>query len=113
MSSGSYIPPPVKLTEIPKKGVGLRPLGILLANLFLHYCMDKWLDVNYSECPFERYADDALIYCSSMTEAIKVKNAIGARLSSCGMELHAEKTHVVYCKDSNRRHAGVQKKSFF
>jgi len=28
MSSGSYIPPPVKLVEIPKKGGGLRPLGI-------------------------------------------------------------------------------------
>jgi RNA-directed DNA polymerase len=28
MSSGSYMPPPVKLKEIPKKGGGLRPLGI-------------------------------------------------------------------------------------
>lgn len=28
MSSGSYIPPPVKLMEIPKKGGGLRPPGI-------------------------------------------------------------------------------------
>ena len=28
MSSGSYMPPPVRLHEIPKKGGGLRPLGI-------------------------------------------------------------------------------------
>lgn len=28
MSSGSYIPPPVKLMEIPKKDGGIRPLGI-------------------------------------------------------------------------------------
>src|ERR1700761_6997730 len=28
MSSGSYMPPPVKLVEIPKKGGGPRPLGI-------------------------------------------------------------------------------------
>jgi len=28
MSSGSYMPPPVRLVEIPKKGGGLRPLGI-------------------------------------------------------------------------------------
>lgn len=28
MSSGSYMPPPIKLIEIPKKGGGLRPLGI-------------------------------------------------------------------------------------
>jgi RNA-directed DNA polymerase len=28
MSSGSYMPPPVMLVEIPKKGGGKRPLGI-------------------------------------------------------------------------------------
>jgi RNA-directed DNA polymerase len=28
LSSGSYMPPPVRLVEIPKKGGGLRPLGI-------------------------------------------------------------------------------------
>lgn len=28
MSSGSYMPPPVKLVEIPKSGGGKRPLGI-------------------------------------------------------------------------------------
>src|SRR5882757_6305148 len=28
MSSGSYVPPPVLLVEIPKKGGGKRPLGI-------------------------------------------------------------------------------------
>ena len=32
MSSGSYMPPPVKLKEIPKKGGGLRPLGIVQVN---------------------------------------------------------------------------------
>lgn len=73
--------------------------------------MGKWLVMNYSDSPFERYADNALIHCSSMTEAIKVKETIGIRLSNCGMALHAEKTQVVYCKDSNRRHLGVEKKS--
>src|SRR5664280_2314042 len=28
MSSGSYIPPPVRLVEIPKPNGGIRPLGI-------------------------------------------------------------------------------------
>jgi RNA-directed DNA polymerase len=28
MSSGSYMPPPVRLVEIPKKGGGIGPLGI-------------------------------------------------------------------------------------
>jgi len=30
----------------------------LLANLFLHYALDRWLTVNYPQGPFERYADD-------------------------------------------------------
>ena len=28
LSSGSYIPPPVRLVEIPKAGGGVRPLGV-------------------------------------------------------------------------------------
>src|SRR5690606_38662358 len=27
-------------------------IGPLLANLYLHYCMDTWLDRNYPECKF-------------------------------------------------------------
>ncbi|MER9958799.1 hypothetical protein NKJ52_28910 [Mesorhizobium australicum] len=29
--------------------------------------------------------------------------AIRGRLAECGLELHPEKTRIVYCKDSNRR----------
>jgi RNA-directed DNA polymerase len=43
MSSGSYIPPPVKLMEIPKKGGGLRPLGIpTIANGCYYTSKDGW-----------------------------------------------------------------------
>ena len=36
MSSGSYMPPAVKLVEIPKKGGGKRPLGLLIYPFFLY-----------------------------------------------------------------------------
>ena len=29
----------------------------LLANLFMHYAFDAWMDREYPGCPFERYAD--------------------------------------------------------
>jgi len=30
----------------------------LLANLFLHYALDRWMAEHYPQAPFERYADD-------------------------------------------------------
>ncbi len=75
----------------------------ILANLFLHYAMDEWLKRNYSACPFERYADHAVIYCQSEKQAQELKAALQERLSNCGLTLHEEKTKLVYCKDSARK----------
>jgi len=74
----------------------------LLANLFLHYCMDEWLRINYPNCPFERYADDSVIHCRSEAQALKLKNALEERLKACGLEMHPDKTKIVYCKDVDR-----------
>ncbi|HEY8968523.1 MAG TPA: group II intron reverse transcriptase/maturase [Puia sp.] len=87
-------------------------IGPVLANLFLHYCIDKWLEREFPHCPFERYADDAIVHCLSLRDALSVKNALANRMTSCGLELHPEKTHIVYCKDSNRRQKGNAKMSF-
>ncbi len=43
----------------PQGGV----ISPLLANLFLHYALDRWLAVHYSQVPFERYADDVIAHC--------------------------------------------------
>jgi RNA-directed DNA polymerase len=75
----------------------------LLANLFLHYCMDSWLKNKYPQCPFERYADDAVIHCKTEAEAQELKEALGKRLEECGLQMHPEKTKIVYCKDNNRK----------
>jgi RNA-directed DNA polymerase len=32
----------------------------LLANLFMHYAFDVWMERNYPYIPFERYADDGV-----------------------------------------------------
>lgn len=31
-------------------------IGPVLANLFLHYTFDKWMEKNFPRVPFERYA---------------------------------------------------------
>jgi len=75
----------------------------LLANLFLHYALDRWLAVHYPHVPFERYADDVIAHCRTERQAQDMRKAIAARLQSCGLELHPEKTKIVYCKDDSRK----------
>jgi RNA-directed DNA polymerase len=77
--------------------------GPILANLFLHYCMDSWLKIKYPQCPFERYADDVVIHCKTEAEAQELKVSLGKRLEECGLQMHPEKTKIVYCKDDNRK----------
>ena len=75
----------------------------LLANLFMHYAFDAWMVREHPEIGFERYCDDVVVHCRSETQARRVREAIAARLTQVGLELHPDKTRVVYCKDADRR----------
>ena len=75
----------------------------LLANIFLHYAFDKWMGKEFPYIEFERYADDIIVHCRSYEQAIYVLDKIEKRLKSCKLELHPEKTRIIYCKDSNRK----------
>jgi RNA-directed DNA polymerase len=75
----------------------------VLANLFLHWAFDAWMDREFPDCPFERYADDGLIHCKSQARARQVLAALERRMRDVGLELHPGKTQIVYCKDSARR----------
>ena len=79
------------------------PISPVLANLFLHYAVDLWMVREFPGVPFERFADDAVIHCVSERQARQVREALARRLVEVGLELHPDKTTVVYCKDSNRR----------
>ena len=79
------------------------PISPLLANLFMHYAFDKWMDREFPGQPFERYADDAVIHCDTEEQARELWARLAERLGSVGLELHPEKTKVVYCKDGKRR----------
>ena len=75
----------------------------VLANLFMHYAFDAWMAREFPDCPFERYADDAVVHCRSHSEALQVLEALGERMKQVGLRLHPGKTTVVYCKDGRRR----------
>ncbi len=74
----------------------------LLANLFLHYAFDTWLVREFPSVKFERYADDAVVHCASQAQAQQVLAAIASRMAQVGLELHPDKTRIVYCKDADR-----------
>lgn len=75
----------------------------LLANLFLHYAFDAWVSSALPKVPFCRYADDGVLHCQSKRQAEEVMKRISVRLRECGLEIHPEKSRIVYCKDNNRR----------
>ena len=87
------------MSGTPQGGV----ISPLLANLFMHYAFDEWMRRTFPSVPFERYADDVVIHCASLAQAQHVLEAVGRRLKECHLELHPEKTKIVYCKDDRRR----------
>ena len=82
----------------PQGGV----ISPLLANLFLHYALDRWLEINYPEIRFTRYADDVVIHCRTLAEAQNLMQAVKERMTAVKLRVNEVKSKIVYCKDSNR-----------
>lgn len=98
-------------TLTPKQGKGTPQGGVispLLANLYLHYVLDKWIGKHYSQVAFVRYADDVILHCQTEAEAKELLSSIKLRLEECKLQLNEEKTKVVYCQTYRR----VKKKDF-
>jgi group II intron reverse transcriptase/maturase len=103
-----WLEAPVQLsdgTHQYPKGKGTPQGGVispLLSNLYLHYCIDKWLSIHYPEVKMVRYADDMIVHCNTENQAIKLLDKIRHRFSECGLTVHAQKTKIVYCKKEGR-----------
>ncbi len=90
---------------IPKEGRGTPQGGVispLLANLFLHYVLDKWIGKRFPQVAFVRYADDIVIHCITEQQAKEVLEAVRQRLQECRLRLNEEKTRIVYCQNYRR-----------
>jgi RNA-directed DNA polymerase len=75
----------------------------VLANLFMHFAFDLFLAREFPAVRFERYADDAVVHCVSLRQAKEVLAALTERMAEVGLELHPDKTRIVYCRDGKRR----------
>jgi RNA-directed DNA polymerase len=103
-----WIKAPLQLTDgtIVIRDKGTPQGGVvspILANLFLHYAFDAWVRRKLPSIPFCRYADDGLLHCRSKKQAEYVLKMIEQRFHSCGLEIHPDKSGIIYCKDKNRK----------
>jgi RNA-directed DNA polymerase len=57
---------------------------------------------DHPDKPFARYTDEAVAHCRSMKDAEKLHESLKRRFVECGLELHPDKTRIVYCKDDDR-----------
>lgn len=83
----------------PQGGV----ISPVLSNLFLHYAFDVWMKRMFPEIPWCRYADDGLAHCKTEQQALMIKSALVQRLAECGLEMHPDKSKIVYCRDGSRK----------
>ena len=112
-----WLQTPIQTQEglVHKQGQGTPQGGVispLLANLFLHYVLDKWLLLNFPTVRFVRYADDVVVHCISEKQSHYVLEAIRRRLTECKLRLSEQKTKITYCKDYRRNEGKVYPKSF-
>lgn len=98
LDDGSVVP---RDKGTPQGGV----VSPLISNLFLHYAFDRWMHKHHPDIPFERYADDGICHCKTLAQAQQLRAALETRFAECHLELHPQKTRVVYCKDDDRRGA--------
>ncbi len=70
----------------------------ILANLFMHYTFDLWMTRYYPDTKWCRYADDGLVHCNSLKQAETLLINLKKRFKACGLEIHPDKTRIVYCR---------------
>ena len=80
-------------TGTPQRSV----ISPTLANIYLHYVFDLWVDVWRTKCAqgdvvVVRYADDIVLGFQHQAEADRFLEKFRGRLGKFGLELHPDKT---------------------
>jgi RNA-directed DNA polymerase len=100
---------------VTRDGKGTPQGGVispLLANLYLHYTFDKWMEQEFPTLAFVRYADDIVIHCPTESQAHYVLDRVQQRLNHCNLSAHPEKTLIVHCRDYRRMEQKDKKTKF-
>ena len=88
-----------RIAGTPQGGV----ISPVLANLFMHYAFDKWMEREIPTCPWERYADDGLVHCATLKQAQYVLSRLDDRMRRCKLALHPGKTRIIYCRSQRNK----------
>jgi RNA-directed DNA polymerase len=78
----------------PQGGV----ISPVLANLYMHYAFDHWMERRHPRNPWARYADDGIIHCWKKADAEQLLKELEERMKACKLDIHPDKTRIVYCK---------------
>ncbi len=92
-----------------------------LANLYLHYALDLWVDawrtkVARGDMIVVRYADDAVLGFEHREDAERFRKELTERLRKFGLELHPEKTRLLefgrYAAERRKRRGEKKPETF-
>ncbi len=72
-------------------------LSPILANIYLHYVLDKWFDEIVKNhfngfCSIVRYADDFVCFLQSGKDALSLEKGLRNRFNKYGLEIHPTKS---------------------
>jgi group II intron reverse transcriptase/maturase len=93
----------------------------LLANVYLHYALDLWVEAwrkkeARGDIIIVRYADDFVMGFQDRAEAERFLVDLGERLRKFGLELHPEKTRLIefgrYAEDNRKRRGEGKPETF-
>jgi group II intron reverse transcriptase/maturase len=90
-------------------------LSPLLANIFLHYVLDEWFEMELKAeikeyCELIRYADDFVCVVRFKNDAEEIKQALITRFNKFNLQLNEEKSRCISFGKFERENAKKQKR---
>jgi group II intron reverse transcriptase/maturase len=89
-----------QLLPVTKGTVQGAVISPVLANVFLHYVLDEWMETVVKprmrgEVHLIRFADDAIVCFQYREDAERVASVVRKRFATYGLELNEEKTRLI------------------